>query len=96
MITIPSIARTSCFKCGQKGHTKNVCKVKDSRKSKKKFKKLHSVADDGSSSEDQNSFSEETNPNPVGWNGIFGYLTSHEAYCLCVGNHSGHNLHTRG
>ena len=28
--------------------------------------------------------------------GIFGYLTSHEAYCLCVGNHSGHNLHTRG
>ena len=31
-----------------------------------------------------------------GWDGIFGYLTSHEAYCLCVGNHSGHNLHTRG
>ena len=30
------------------------------------------------------------------WDGIFGYLTSHEAYCLCVGNHSGHNLHTRG
>ena len=28
--------------------------------------------------------------------GIFGYLTSHEAYCLCVGNHSGHNLQTRG
>ena len=30
--------------------------------------------------------------NPQGWDGIFGYLTSHEAYCLCVGNHSGHNL----
>ena len=29
-----------------------------------------------------------------GW--IFGYLTSHEAYCLCVGNHSGHNLLARG
>ena len=32
----------------------------------------------------------------MGWDGIVGYLTSHEAYCLCVGNHSGHNLHTRG
>ena len=32
----------------------------------------------------------------TGWDGIFGYLTSHEAYCLCEGNHSGHNLHTRG
>ena len=32
----------------------------------------------------------------IGWDGIFGYLTSHEAYCLCVGNHSGHNLYTRG
>ena len=32
----------------------------------------------------------------MGWDGIFGYLTSHEAYCLCVGNRSGHNLHTRG
>ena len=32
----------------------------------------------------------------MGWDGIFGYLTSHEAYCLCVGNHLGHNLHTRG
>ena len=31
-----------------------------------------------------------------GWDGIFGYLTSHEAYCLCVGNHSDHYLHTRG
>ena len=32
----------------------------------------------------------------MGWDGIFGYLTSHEAYCLGVGNRSGHNLHTRG
>ena len=32
----------------------------------------------------------------VGWDGIVGYLTSHEAYRLWVGNHSGHNLHTRG
>ena len=32
----------------------------------------------------------------MGWNGIFGYLTSYEAYCLYVGNHSAHNLHTRG
>ena len=31
-----------------------------------------------------------------GMDGIFGYLTLHEAYCLCVGNRSGHNLHTRG
>ena len=30
------------------------------------------------------------------WDGIFGYLTSHEAYCLCVGNHSCHNFLTRG
>ena len=29
-----------------------------------------------------------------GMDGIFGYLTSHEAYCLCVGKHSGHYLHT--
>ena len=31
-----------------------------------------------------------------GWDGmgwLVGYLTSHEAYCLCVENHSGHNLH---
>ena len=28
--------------------------------------------------------------------GMVGYLTSHEAYCLCVGDHSGHYLHTRG
>ena len=36
-------------------------------------------------------------PPEVCWDGmgIFGYLTSHEAYCLCVGNHSGHNLHTQ-
>ena len=36
----------------------------------------------------------------VGWmdrrEGMVGYLTSHEAYRLCVGNHSGHNLHTQG
>ena len=32
----------------------------------------------------------------IGWDGIFGYSTSHEACCLCVGNHSGHYLHTRG
>ena len=31
----------------------------------------------------------------MGWDGIVGYLTSHEAYCLCVGNHSGHYLHSR-
>ena len=31
-----------------------------------------------------------------GWDGIFGYLTWHEAYCLNVGNHPGHNLHSRG
>ena len=30
-----------------------------------------------------------------GWDGIIGYFTSHEAGCLWVGNHSGHNLHTR-
>ena len=27
-----------------------------------------------------------------GWDGIVGYLTSHEAYCLWVGNHAGHTL----
>ena len=32
----------------------------------------------------------------MGWEGIIGYLTSHETYCLCVGNHLGHNLHTQG
>ena len=30
------------------------------------------------------------------WDGIVGYLTLHEAYCLWEGNHSGHNLHTQG
>ena len=30
------------------------------------------------------------------WDGIVGYLTLLEAYCSWVGNHSGHNLHTRG
>ena len=30
------------------------------------------------------------------WDGIFGYLTSNEACYLCVGNHTSHNLHTRG
>ena len=25
------------------------------------------------------------------WDGIVGYLTLHEAYCLCVRNRSGHN-----
>ena len=30
------------------------------------------------------------------WDGIVSYLTSYEAYCLWVGNHSRHNLHTRG
>ena len=30
------------------------------------------------------------------WDGIVGYSTLHETYCLCVGNHTGHNLHTRG
>ena len=34
---------------------------------------------------------------PCTWDSYqVGYLTSHEAYCLWVGNHSGHNLHTRG
>ena len=28
----------------------------------------------------------------IGWD--IWLLTSHEAYCLCVGNYSGHNLHT--
>ena len=32
----------------------------------------------------------------MGWDGIVGYLTSHEAYCLCIGNHSGHYLQTQG
>ena len=32
----------------------------------------------------------------MGWDRILGYLAWHEAYCLCVGNHTGHNLHTRG
>ena len=30
------------------------------------------------------------------WDGIVGSLTWHEAYGLCLGNHTGHNLHTRG
>ena len=38
----------------------------------------------------------EAHKDEMGWDGIFGYLTSHEAYCLCVGNRAGHNLHTRG
>ena len=28
------------------------------------------------------------------WYRIAGYLTLHEAYGFCVGNHTGHNLHT--
>ena len=31
-----------------------------------------------------------------GWDGIVDYSTSHEAYCLWVGSHSGHNFHTWG
>ena len=37
-----------------------------------------------------------TSKSMKGWDGLVGYLTSHEAYCLCIGKHSGHNLHTRG
>ena len=33
-------------------------------------------------------------PRRMGWDWIVGYLTSHEASYLCVGNRSGHNLHT--